>query len=195
MAIPQFTPRRINGAWLQGFALDLHTLSSEYVGDDEFGHPRFNNTYSEVGQLLYRLKYHGDNVALSPLADALAKHLKDWNPPVDMIVPVPPSTKRPTVMELAEALHKPTGIPLADCVKRVRDIPQLKNVSDLDERAKLLDSLHSVDKAVTQGKTILLFDDLYRSGATMNAIATELRDNGLAAGVYALTVTRTRSNR
>jgi len=71
----------------------------------------------------------------------------------------------------------------------------LKNVTGLDERAKLLDGLHTVDKAATQGKTILLFDDLYSSGATMNAIATALRDDGLAADVYALTVTRTRSHR
>jgi predicted amidophosphoribosyltransferase len=101
----------------------------------------------------------------------------------------------PPVMILAEAVSKQTGIALADCVKRARDIPQLKNVTDLDERTKLLQGLHSVDKTVTQGRTILLFDDLYRSGATMNSIAAELRDNGLAADVYALTVTRTRSNR
>lgn len=98
-------------------------------------------------------------------------------------------------MLLAEALSKQTGIALADCVTRTRDIPQLKNVNDLDERAKLLEGLHSVDKTATQGKTILLFDDLYRSGATMNAIAAELRDKGLAADLYALTVTRSRSNR
>ena len=97
-------------------------------------------------------------------------------------------------MLLAEALSKHAELAVADCLTRKRDIPQLKNVTDLDERAALLDGLHAVDKTATQGKTILLFDDLYRSGATMNAIAAELRDTGLAADLYALTVTRTRSN-
>jgi len=195
MATPKFTPRIITGAWRQGYALDLHTLSSEYVGDDEYGHPRFNSTYSEVGQLLYQLKSRADKAAIPPLANALEKHLKDWKPPVNLIVPVPPSTKRtvPPVFLLAEALGRQTGIPVADCLTRKRDIPQLKNVNDLDQRSKLLDGLHAVDKTTTQGKTIMLFDDLYRSGATMNAIAAELRDNGLAAD--ALTVTRTRSHR
>jgi hypothetical protein len=55
MASPKFTPRRINGAWREGFALDLHTLSSEYVGDDEFGHPRFDTIRTEIGELLYQL--------------------------------------------------------------------------------------------------------------------------------------------
>lgn len=40
---------------------------------------------------------------------------------------------------------------------------------------------------------ILLFDDLYRSGATMNAITEVLYDEGYADDIYALTITRTRS--
>lgn len=42
---------------------------------------------------------------------------------------------------------------------------------------------------------MLLFDDLYRSGATMNEITALPYDQGKAAEVYALTITRTRSNR
>jgi hypothetical protein len=168
MATPGFIPRRINGAWREGFALDLHTVSSEPIGYDEYGHLRFNTIRTEVGELHYQLKFKGDGAAVAPLVDALDGYLKAWKPPIDLIIPVPPSTKRatPPVMLLGEALSKRTGVPLADCIMRARDIPQLKNVTDLDERAKLLEGLHSVDKTATQGKVVLLFDDLYRSGAT-----------------------------
>ncbi len=44
-----------------------------------------------------------------------------------------------------------------------------------------------------QGRSVLLFDDLFRSGATMNAITSSLYDQGTARDVYALTLTRTRS--
>jgi len=81
-----------------------------------------------------------------------------------------------------------------ECVTRKRDAPQLKNVFDLDQRLALLEGLHHVDKAATQDKGILLFDDLYRSGATMNAITELLYEEGEARDVFALTVTRTRSN-
>ena len=86
-------------------------------------------------------------------------------------------------------------MPLADCVTKTRNVPQLKNILDLDERVKLLEGLYTIDKSVTQGKSILLFDDLYRSGATMNAITAELYVSGKATDVFALTITRTRSHR
>ncbi len=98
------------------------------------------------------------------------------------------------MLVLAEAIGQRLKVPLAACVTRTRNVPQLKNVFDLDERVKLLEGLHAVDKSSTQGKKILLFDDLYRSGATMNAITAELYETGKATDVFALTITRTRSN-
>jgi predicted amidophosphoribosyltransferase len=113
-----------------------------------------------------------------------------------MIVPVPPSSQRNVqpVILIAEGFSRRLGIPLVDCVKRTRDAPQLKNVYDLDERLRLLEGLHQVDASVTESKKVLLLDDLYRSGATMDAITAALYDDGRAADVFALTVTRTRSH-
>ena len=74
-----------------------------------------------------------------------------------------------------------------------RDAPQLKDVFGYDERWRLLAGLHEVDRARVEGRRILLFDDLFRSGATMNSITAALYDDGRAADVFALTITRTRS--
>jgi predicted amidophosphoribosyltransferase len=79
-------------------------------------------------------------------------------------------------------------------VKRTRDVPELKDVYEYDERMRLLSDVHTVDKAQVQGRKVLLFDDLYRSGATMNAITAALYDQGNAADVFALAITRTRRN-
>jgi competence protein ComFC len=192
----EFQPRRIMGAWRSGYALDLHTLSSEYAGDDEFGRPRFETRRSELGELLYRLKYGKDQSVVAEIADAAARFLTQRKPLVDVLVPIPASNPRPVqpVRLLAAAISERIGIPLAECVTRKKDVPQLKDVLDLDERTELLEGAHAIDAAATQGKRILLFDDLYRSGATMNAITRELYDSGKAAEVFALTITRTRSN-
>ncbi len=192
----KFQPRKIQGRWRDGYALDLHTLSSTPIGYNEYGHMQFDTKRSELGELLYRLKYGADKAAIAEIVDALCEFTASWNPGAEMIVPVPPSSQRNVqpVIVIAEGFSRRLGIPLVDCVKRTRDAPQLKNVYDLDERLRLLEGLHQVDASVTESKKVLLFDDLYRSGATMDAITAALYDDGRAADVFALTVTRTRSH-
>lgn len=157
---------------------------------------QYDTTRSELGELLYRLKFKSDDAVISEIADAAAAFVKEWKPCVEIIVPVPPSSPRDLqpVSVLGNALSQLLNIPMVDCVRKTRDTPQLKNVYDLDERLRLLDGLHAVDASVTSGRKILLFDDLYRSGATMNSITTLLYDQGNASDVFALTITRTRSN-
>lgn len=46
----------------------------------------------------------------------------------------------------------------------------------------------------TARKRVLLFDDLYRSGSTLNAITDVLLQAGQATSVSVLTLTRTRSH-
>lgn len=190
----QFHPRQIIGRWREGFALDIHTLSSTPIGHNEFGHMQYDTKYSEIGELLFRLKNRSDKTAVAEIIDAAEAFIKNWKPNVDIVVPVPPSNSRTLqpVIVLATALSERLNVPLADCVKRTRNVPQLKNIFDLDERLRLLADLHAVDALATKNRRVLLFDDLYRSGATMNAITAALYEQGQASDVLALTITRTR---
>lgn len=190
-------PKQIIGKWRAGFTLDVHTLYSIPIGHNEYGHMQFDTKRSEVGNLLYRLKYESDNSVVQEIADAAALFIKGWEINAEIVVPIPPSNPRPVqpVQLLGKAISERLGIPLVECVKKTRDAPQLKNVYDLDERLRLLEGLHTVDVSATQGKRILLFDDLYRSGATMNDITALLYDHGKATDVFAFAITRTRSNR
>lgn len=56
----QIKPKALRGGWKQGFALDVHTTSSTFVGHNEYGRPEFATTRSPLGELLYRLKYGRD---------------------------------------------------------------------------------------------------------------------------------------
>ena len=189
-------PVRIPGRWREGYALDLHTVTSTYLGEDEFGHARFESQRSAAGELLYRLKYHADAAATLDLVDAAAAFVRSCKAGVEILVPVPPSRARALqpVESLGRAVADVLGIDFGPgCVRRIRDVPQLKDVFGYDERWRLLAGLHEVDKAKVEGRRILLFDDLFRSGATMNSITAALYDDGRAADVFALTITRTRS--
>lgn len=188
-------PNRIPGRWREGFSLDFHTTSSTFVGDDEYGHPVFDTKRTELGDLLYRLKYKSDHAVTDELADTAADFLRRWNPGATMIIPVPPSRIRPQqpVLILAKALGMRLGLPVDQSgIQKVKDVPELKNVYDYDARLRLLQEAYQVEQSLLKGRKVLLFDDLYRSGATMNAITEALYEKGRVADVFALTITRTR---
>jgi predicted amidophosphoribosyltransferase len=156
---------------------------------------QFDTTRSEVGELLYKLKNRADISAVPQLVADAVSFLKSWKLAIDMIVPVPPSSARAVqpVILLAQGISAQLSVPLVHAVTKTRETPQLKNIFDLDARLAALKGVHAADPAVMQGKRVLLFDDLFRSGATMNAISAVLYDQGKAAEVFALTMTRTRS--
>ena len=191
------SPSRIYGSWISGYALDIHTISSIYMGINEFGHDVFDNKRSALGELLYRMKYRGDRSAACEIIRTAVAFLRRSRARFDVIVPVPPSGHRDVqpVPILAIGIGRALDLPVAKCVSATRPTAQLKGVVDPERRRELLEGLYKVDSAQTRGKSVLLFDDLYRSGATMNTITELLMTAGSAAGVRALTVTRTRSRR
>lgn len=195
----QINPERINGNWKEGFALDFHSLSSEYIGDDEYGSPQFATTRSEVGELLYRLKYQEDKSVIGDIITTASEFIKSTNWPVDIIVPVPPSRKgrafQPVPL-LAEGIARTLGIDVcADCVVKVKETAELKDIFNFQERLRILKDAFEIRDPVVAGRSILLFDDLYRSGATLNAVTRILQQEGKVKNVYALNLTMTRSKR
>jgi competence protein ComFC len=190
-------PQRITGRWLKGIALDIHTVSSTYLGVNEHGHDVFNTVRSELGELLVRLKYRGDqNDAAPEIIDTAVKYLEPHRHKFDRIIPVPPSAARVVqpVLILANGIGDALGVPVLNCVTTTRATTQLKDITDLDRRREHLNGLYEVDPIHTAARDILLFDDLFRSGATMNAITDVLMRQGKAASVRAFTITLTRSN-
>ena len=190
------SPKQIKGNWTAGYALDIHTLSSEFIGHNEYGHPQFDTKYSDMGQLLNRLKYKSDKSVLGMIVEVAGEFLNSKNWPVDLIVPVPPSRSvrafQP-VIAVAKGISKFTGMKLCtDCVVKLKQTPELKNIYELKKRLEILVDAYRVVKQQVEGRNLLLFDDLYRSGATLNAITLALKNEGKAEKVYVLTLTKTR---
>lgn len=178
----------------RGMTATLSTCTrAAALGYDQFGHPRFDTMRSPVGELLYRLKYRHEHAAVGPLADAIESFLgKVWKPPVDMVLPVPPSAARKDqpVILLASALSDRLKVPLCtSCITKVKQTPQLKDIVEYDKRAEALKDAFTVSFEQTKGKNLLLFDDLHGSGATVRAIVELLRSVGQAKAVYLLTLT------
>ncbi|MCC4598374.1 ComF family protein [Xanthomonas campestris pv. phormiicola] len=189
--------RKLSGSWDLGYALHKHTLSSIYIGDDEWGHPRFDNTRSEPGEALYQLKYRSDWGQVEPLAAQVQATLLPLFGKIGLIVPMPASTVRAKqpVNELAYALGRLTGIPVFDKMVAKTPAPPnstpLKNMHTRAEKDAALVGRFSIDQRITnEGRwNALLLDDLFDTGATMEAVCQVLRTYRKINHIYAAVIT------
>ncbi len=137
-------PRNCLGHGGLCFALDRHTVSSEYLGDDAFGNAVYETVRSPLGEMLYRLKYRRDELALNPIVGVATDFLKKWTPMIDLILPVPPSNERrkhQPVSLNAEALAREIGIELcSDCIAKSKPTGELKDIHVYAERVKFFEA-------------------------------------------------------
>jgi len=187
----------LEGNWRSGKAFDLHTVSSTHLGVDAYGHDVFDSVRSEMGELVYQLKYRSDRSAAQKIAELLdgIKGIESF----DYLVPIPPTKKnRPfrPVEVIAQALGERRGVAvLLDLLTNEGD-EELKGISDPVERNERLRNAMKLNaKANIAGKKLLLVDDLYRSGSTLTVATDLLYREGKADAVSVLTMTKTRSNR
>lgn len=118
------------------------------------------------------------------------KNLNQWKP--DLIVPVPIHKSKERLRGfnqaayLAERLSCYTGIPVdTDLVQKVVKTKSQKKLNAM-QRRKNLEKAFLVTKNI-RGKDILVIDDVYTTGSTIDAMAGCLRKRG-AKNIYFLTV-------
>lgn len=191
-------PQGVSGPWKAGIVLDWHTVASQIIGQNEFGYPIFDNTRSEIGELLYQFKYRNDQSALQKILNASIEYLGDKaKGKFNLIIPVPPSSPARTVtIQLAQGLATGLGIGFSStALVKFKNTDELKSVSDLEQRQQMLEGAFRADRQQLEAKAVLLVDDLYRSGATLEAAAEAVSAQGKAKVVYVLAITRTRVHR
>ncbi|WP_457641695.1 ComF family protein [Persephonella sp.] len=190
---------QLNGRFKLGFALDLHTLSSKPIDPENY---IFDTKRSEIGQLLYELKY----TELKPmdkwniielLAERAIKFLQKMHfiNYIDIIIPVPPSTKRDIehVIEIAKIISEELDIDIDEYyIKKTKDTIQMKNLTNKEEKEKVLQEAYKLKDLRYKNKNILLFDDVYQTGVTCNTISELLYKEGKVKNVYVLTLTKTK---
>jgi predicted amidophosphoribosyltransferase len=187
----------INGNWRKGLAFDVHTLSSTYLGVDEYGHNHWDSTRSEMGELVYQLKYRDRKANVEKIVDLISKKIKGLET-FDAIIPIPPSNRhRATqpVIEIAKELGRRKRVKVLDILEKESTDKEIKNVDDPKERKALLKKAMKLsDDHDISGKKVLLFDDLYRSGVTLEVATDLLYRKAKVDTVCVLTLTKTRSN-
>ncbi len=176
-------PRRLPGPWDSGWALGFH---SAFSGAEW--------SRSGPGDLTYRLKYQGDMSVIPALVDqslaVIADHPELLR--VDALIPVPPSVPRPSdpVSSFASALALRLNRPLQPVLVKSRRTDPQKELNTLAQKRLNVANAFILTQPSIRGKRLLVIDDLFDSGATLEEIYRLLHRSG-AAAVHVLTLTRT----
>lgn len=138
--------------------------------------------YHSIKDALFRFKYRGKREYSMVFAGELALYLGDFIKQIrpDALIPVPIHRKRRLergynqAAELAKALGKELAIPVYDnLVKRKVNTQPLKNMSP-KERQNSLKKAFILSENVVKLSTVIIIDDIYTTGATIDAVAKVL---------------------
>lgn len=148
--------------------------------------------YQSVHDSIYRFKYRGRceyaDFYGKEIYNRLGKQIESWN--AEALVPVPIHFTRKNQRGFNQAEL------IADVLSRYLDIPVERNLvkrckktipqKELDDRARQnnLKKAFKIQRDVVKLKTIILVDDIYTTGSTIDSIARELRKAGVKKVFY-----------
>lgn len=175
----------------------LESMEWEFCGDCERRQHVYDRgvavaSYSDALRAsMHRYKYGARREYTPFYAGLIREHcgeiIRQWG--IDVIIPVPMYHKKELARGynqaalLADALGESLNIPVdSKILIRSRNTRPMKELSDT-ERLKNIQSAFKIRQSMIKYKRILLVDDIYTTGSTMDACAKCLKQSG-AARVY-----------
>lgn len=138
---------------------------------------------SEYRKSILRWKYRGVRKYAKGFAELLVKEQKVFEKVlIDVIIPVPlaPSRMRKRgfnqALDLAREISKLAGIPVYDCLKRVRDTKPQANCSREERYSNVQGSIAFISEKCSRDiKYVVIIDDIYTTGNTIKECIKILR--------------------
>lgn len=148
-----------------------------------------------IKETMYRFKYANRREYAAFFAETAVDKYAEWirQCDIDVIVPVPMHKRKRRERGYNQAecfgrqLSKKTGIPMARwLVRRVKNTEPLKQLGYV-ERKKNLDGAFQVLDSIVKYDHILIVDDIYTTGSTIESIGHAIAKKG-ECSVYALCI-------
>lgn len=141
--------------------------------------------YKDIAASLYRFKYGGRREYAWDFGEEISFYLKDFFEEIrpDALVPVPMYRTKERIRGynqatvLAQAIGECTGIPVyKDLVKRIKNTRPLKLLNP-EERLNNLKKAFILAENGVKLNVIVIVDDIYTTGSTIDAIAKVLQED------------------
>lgn len=157
---------------------------------------RFPYSYREISESVYRFKYNNRAEYAKTYAMAVKMNLADWVESIkaDAFVPIPLHKKRQAkrgynqAEEFAKELSKCFGIPMRSdlCARSKNTIPQKE--FGMRARQNNVKKAFIIKKNDVKLSTIILVDDIFTTGSTIDSLAKEFLQAGVKK-VYFISIT------
>ena len=171
---------------------ELAEEEEEYCTDCRRHRHLFNSgralfAYKSISDSIYRFKYKGRREYAAYYAECMAARLGGWivqcRPDALVPVPIHNSKRRVRGYNQAEILAKELGLILnipveSNLIKRVRKTAPMKDLSAF-ERQNNLKRAFKICRNDVKLSTIIIIDDIYTTGSTIDAMSYELRKAGV----------------
>lgn len=155
-----------------------------------------NGSRTEIGELEYQSKYNSNNDAEKQLVSLCEEWINKlpYYKDADLICAVPSKTPDNLPQRIADKLNI-TPINISNTISWTSKTKDVKNAEKVEDKINILEESGFTIDNIEQlkDKVIILFDDLYMSGVTLQYIAMKLKDAG-AQRVLGLTIVKSRSN-
>ena len=155
-----------------------------------------NESRTEIGELEYQSKYNSNNDAEEQLVSLCEEWINKlpYYKDADLICAVPSKTPDNLPQRIADKLNI-TPINISNTISWTSKTKDVKNAEKVEDKISILEESGFTIDNIEQlkDKVIILFDDLYMSGVTLQYIAMKLKDAG-AQRVLGLTIVKSRSN-
>ena len=188
--------KQISGGWDLGYSLDKHTISSTPIGPNEWGHMQFDTIRPEAGEALFQLKYRSDFTQVIVIASQMYQSLSEYFSSANLIIPMPASRQRSRqpVIEIARELSRLMNIPCYEGLLVKETVtPPMKDIANIEEKVQTLMDTFSINDQLGDGLyDVLIVDDLYDTGSSLEAATNVLRQYNKIRNIYVSTVTRKR---
>ncbi len=180
--------KSLNDSYQEGYCPNCYTVP--YYFDRAYSCFEYEGTGKE---LIHKMKYEGKPELGRLLARFMHQRLRHEDIQAEAIIPVPIHPNKYSkrgfnqAYIIAQHLREYIKLPVLDCIKRVKETKEQYNLDKYQRSINVIDAF-SIEMLYNINKynNVLLLDDIYTTGSTVNECSRILKNHGVKA-VYVIT--------